>query len=229
MSIEIDLHKIQKDILLYLLFNQIGSFSKLNKNKVSNDQFNYHLKRLVELGLVRKAKNNLYTLTTKGKEFANRLDTDNKVYEKQAKIGVLIVTVNKNKYLIQQRLKEPYYGYYGFLTGKIRLGETVLETAARELKEETGYNAKLELLGIKHKMDYSKKGNLLEDKFFFTVKATSPSGKLKRKFKGGKNTWLTESQIKNIANLFDGVEESIFIIKGSKFLFSETKYIVDKF
>ena len=46
-------------------------------------------------------------------------------------------------------------------------GITPLQAARRELKEETGLEGKLELVGVKHKMDYSQKGNLLEDKYFF--------------------------------------------------------------
>ena len=121
MGIEIELHPIQKDILLILLFNPKLPFSGLNRAKISTDQFNFHLKRLLSLDLVEKTEK-FYVLTQKGKEFANRLDTESSVFEKQAKISVLICAVSEvgkgRKYLVQQRLKEPYFGFYGFITGK---------------------------------------------------------------------------------------------------------------
>lgn len=233
MGIEVGLHKIQKDILVSLLFKPGLRFSKLNEGKVASDQFNFHLKRLIVEGLVQKENAGVYCLTPKGKEFANRLDTETKLYEKQAKIGVLICCINRIKgetaYLIQQRLKEPYFGFYGFITGKVKMGETVFETAQRELKEETGLGANLKLSGVKHKMDYSKDEELLEDKFFFVIKATNPKGKMIRKFEGGKNLWRTKKEILKLENLFDGVGETINMASEVEIKFRETKYKVSKF
>jgi len=232
MGIEIELHPIQKEILLVLLFSPEVSFSKLNRNKVSTDQFNFHLKRLLISDLVEKADRS-YVLTQKGKEFANRLDTESQVFEKQAKLSVLLCCIDKTngvtKYLIQQRLKEPYFGFHGFVTGKVRLGGTILETAKRELKEETGYFGKLELVGIKHKMDYANDGKLLEDKFFFVIKATNLKGKLIEKFEGGKNIWFTKRDIFRLPRLFDGVKETMKLANQQKLEFVETKYTVNKF
>ncbi|OGM28042.1 hypothetical protein A2962_05495 [Candidatus Woesebacteria bacterium RIFCSPLOWO2_01_FULL_39_61] len=233
MSIEIDLHQIQKDVLVFLLFKRQENFSGLNRTGVPSDQFNFHLRRLIELGLVKRSKNKTYRLTPNGKEFSNRLDTESRTYEKQAKIGVLICCVQEfggeTNYLIQQRLKEPYFGFYGFLTGKVRLGETVFETALRELKEETGYAGKVKLVGIKHKMDYSKDGNLLEDKFFFVMKATDIKGNMTKKFEGGRNIWATEKEIFKLPNLFDGVKDTLDLVKQNKVTFLEKQYKISKF
>ena len=232
MGTEIKLHPIQEEILLTLLFKPKLKFSNLNRYKISTDQFNFHLKRLLVLDLVEKSEKS-YVLTEKGKEFANRFDTENKNFEKQAKIGVLICCTDhehgKTRYLVQQRLKEPYFGFHGFITGKVRLGEMILETAKRELKEETGYSASFKLVGVKHKMDYSEDERLLEDKFFFVIKASNLKGKLIEKFEGGKNIWLSESEIRSLPNLFDGVKETIRLAKEQKFQFLETKYKVSKF
>jgi 8-oxo-dGTP pyrophosphatase MutT (NUDIX family) len=53
----------------------------------------------------------------------------------------------RTEYLFQERLKQPYFGYWGLPSGKIRWGETILETALRELKEETGLEADREICG----------------------------------------------------------------------------------
>jgi 8-oxo-dGTP pyrophosphatase MutT (NUDIX family) len=54
-------------------------------------------------------------------------------------IVIGVQNINNNKQLlVQKRLKEPYFGYKGFISGKIRYGEKIFETAKRELKEEAG-------------------------------------------------------------------------------------------
>lgn len=222
------MHEIQIKILKELLFKPVAKFSDLNVTDLTNDHFTFHIKRLVELELVQKTDNG-YELSVTGKEFANRLDTDNLVVERQAKTGVLIVCKSGDRYLIQQRLKQPYYGFHGFMTGKTRWGETISETAVRELAEETGLVGIPELVGIKHKMDYELEGKLLEDKFFFVVKFVDPTGNLIGNFEGGKNIWLTENEIFRLPDLFDGVKESIEMSQSLNLKFVEDKYQIKKY
>ena len=214
------------------MFNPAARFSDLNSTGASSDHFAFHVRRLTELGLVEKREDGMYALTNTGKEFANRFDTDSEkvAFERQAKIGVLLVCArgegSEKEYLIQQRLKQPYYGYYGFPTGKVKWGETILETAARELAEETGLVAQLTLMDIKHKMDYDEKGALLEDKYFYVVRVEHAKGGLTEKFEGGANTWLTRDAIAKLPTLFDGVDETLGIAGGDSLCFLEKKYIV---
>ena len=107
--------------------------------------------------------------------------------------------------------------------------EAVEETAARELKEETGLAGRLTSVGIKHKMDYSKQGELLEDKYFFVFRATNLKGRLVVDFEGGKNQWLTKKEISKLPNLFDGVDETVKMLNQDKLVFSETKYTVSSY
>lgn len=233
MSLELEVHPAQASILKVLLFKTEARFSELNATNLTTDHFTFHLKRLVEVGLVEKTKRNTYQLTRSGKEFANRFDTEELVLERQAKVGVLVCGIRKGKsslrYLVQQRLKQPYYGFYGFVSGKVTWGETLRETATRELKEETGLTGKLTLMGIEHKMDYSKEGRLLEDKFFFVFRASDLKGKLIRNFEGGKNQWLSEKEIFQQTNLFDDIPEILKILKQNSLLFLEAKYTVSSY
>ncbi len=230
-----DIHPTQAKILKELIFHPARKFSELNVEGVSSDQFSFHLRRLAELNLIKKTESG-YELTAPGKEFANRFDTDSPkmVLERQAKIGVSISCIKndgqgEDLYLIQQRLKQPYFGYHGFLTGKVRWGETILETAARELQEEAGLSAELSISGIKHKMDYSENGELLEDKYFFVIKAQNPAGVLRDNIEGGKNAWFKEKDIFKLPDVFDGVDETIEIIKSGTFQFVERKYAVKRY
>ncbi len=230
-----NLHPIQGDILRVLLFKPEARFSDLNAQGISTDHFTFHLRRLVERGLVEKTETSRYRLTPIGKEFANRFDVDGTAValERQAKIGALVGCVRgvgaRRKYLIQQRLKQPYYGFHGFLTGKVKWGETLLETASRELKEETGLDARFTLVGLKHKMDYSLTGELLEDKYFYVFRGERSTGELRAAFEGGKNIWLAKTEIAKLPELFDDVLETLEMLDQNNLAFSEKKYTVAKY
>ena len=91
------LHPIQFTILKELLFKPLAKFSDLNVTSLTNDHFTFHIKRLVDLGLVIKNGHG-YTLTISGKEYANRMDTQALLIEKQAKVAikpVIIKTLGK--------------------------------------------------------------------------------------------------------------------------------------
>lgn len=226
---EIEIHPVQARILVALLFKPEAKFTELlRKTHLTSDHFSFHVNKLSELGLVKKSHDNSYQLTPTGKEFANRFDTEKTKVERQAKIGVLIVCVKKKgktkQYLVHQRLKQPYYGFYGFVSGKIPWGETTIETARRELKEETGLSAELKFVGIEHKMDYSEKNELLEDKYFFIFKGEKPKGNLIKKFKGGKSIWMSYKKIVSLPNLFKDAKKIISIVNQDRPVFVENKF-----
>jgi len=230
---ELELHPVQAKILNTLLFSTESRFTDLNPDAIDSDRFTFHINRVIALGLVTKNDSGLYSLTPAGKEYANRFDTEKAKIEKQPKVGVLLVcsmNQGKNKeFLVQQRLKQPFYGYRGFPTGKIRIGETLMETAERELYEETGLKADMKLKAIKHKMDYSAEDKILEDKFFFVIHCTNTKGQLKEQFDGGRNIWLSPKDIVKLDKLFDGVEENFLLTERSDISYIEHKYHVKGF
>ena len=225
-----DLHPVQAGILRTLLFSPKSSFTDLNILRVPSDQFSFHMRRLVEEGVLMKHEKG-YSLTTYGKQLSQLLDTDTGQFKKQAKVSVALGSVRvedgHTQYLIQERLKEPYYGYHGLLTGKVRWGETILEAAARELQEETGLAADLRIVAIKHKMDYAADGALLEDKFFYIVRAENLAGPFKHEYEGGRNLWLTKKELDGLDKVFDGVEDSLHWLESPQLTFKEVKYTVE--
>ncbi len=197
MSIDKALHPAHVAILHVLLFRPDARFAQLQKaSELSSDHFNFYLKQLLDESFVTKNARGAYQLTQQGKEFANRFDTDERKIERQPKVAVcLMVRRDDGKQIVQQRLKQPFYGYWGRPTGKIRWGETILDAAARELKEETGLEADLTFESIYHKMDFNREsGELLEDKIFFIVAGTNPCGHLVETFEGGRNAWMTQKE-----------------------------------
>ncbi len=218
MAYEAKIHEAQTSILRELLFQPEAGYAELQKpTGLSSDHFNFHIARLVEIGYVEKIRRGKYSLTPRGKEYANKLDTDANVIERQPKSGVILAIKKDDKFLFQERLKHPYYGFWGFPSGKIRWGETIIETAARELKEETGLEADHEWKGIYHEQVFqAETGEQLEDKIFHIVLCTNVRGELIEQFEGGRNAWLSLAQVGKQAKKFESYKFEADIARGKQ-------------
>lgn len=219
-------HPTQMRILRYLLLSPDGNFASLQKDaEMQSDQFTFHIKRLIKAGYVVK-DDATYRLTAAGKEFANRMDTDTYAIERQAKISVVVIVEDDaGKVLHQQRLKHPYYGYWGHISGKVRWGETLLEAAARELMEETGLSADLRIVSLYHKLDYDEATQaLLEDKYLCIVHGTHPTGELIQDAAGRHNEWLTMAAFADKDKKFGEAEETLRLIHQPHQVILEKKY-----
>jgi ADP-ribose pyrophosphatase YjhB (NUDIX family) len=230
----IKMHNIQMLILRELLFSPNSKFTQLNIQGLTSDHFSYHINALIKDGYVKKTSLK-YSLTPKGKEFANRMDTEEVSIEKQPKVAVMVVATkieNGKKYLlVQERTKEPYFGYSGFITGKIRFGEKVVEAAKRELKEESGLSC--ENIHLKRLVrDYvvlNDTGELVEDKMFFVIHAVNPKGDLVNT-KNGNNKWLTENEFKHLKKKYYNEDNIYETSQGrSNQTIIEGTYLVNEF
>lgn len=182
-----ELHFIQQAILKKLLFLPKAKHSDLRPNDdIENNKLTFHISQLISLGLIEKDTNGLYTLTNKGKENANRMDTDTLRTVRQGKVCTILCCTrlgsnNQREYLVYTRKKQPFFDSQGYPSGKARFGETIYEAAERELKEETNLTPSKspDLFLIEHQIVYSPdKSSLLEDKFFFFVMFENPSGEI---------------------------------------------------
>ncbi len=228
MSLEVKIHAAQTSILRALLFLPSASYTGLSKpTGLSSDHFNFHISRLLELGLVHKVSRGRYALTTQGKEYANRLDTDNNTIERQPKAAVIIGLTREYKgetqYLFQQRRKNPYYGFWGLPSGKIRWGESITETAARESFEETGLGADFTVASMYHEQVAEKEsGDIIEDKLFFVVRGENPQGTLLTDFEGGHNQWLSLSTVRRKEKKYTTLQTEIELLSAEHWFFEQT-------
>ena len=193
-----DFHLVQASILRELLFHNGTNFASLNKLRLTNDHFAFHLKRLLADDFIEKIGGQ-YFLTQGGKIVAGTLDTESLKTERWGKASVA-VTVKKvikgeTHILIQQRLKEPFFHHHGFINGKIRYGDTSEETAVRELREETGLTGKPKLLGIFHKLRGPNRKEVKLDNYFFLYLIKNPRGKLISTDEG-ENFWIRPPEIR---------------------------------
>lgn len=206
------LHETQLQILKKLLFAAELRYAQIKPDpEMENNQFDFHLDQLVDGGYIAK-KEKGYSLTNFGKEYANRMDTEEVLIAKQSKISAWVCCIREEKerkqYLIYTRLKQPFYGCQGFMSGKVKYGEKIIDAAKRELREETGLEGEPKIVNAKHFLVYDKETNgLVEDKFMYLCVVRNPTGEL-RPHVEGLYRWVDELDVKKfITNPFEPIGE----------------------
>lgn len=101
----------------------------------------------------------------------------------------------EKQYLIYTRLKTPFYGCQGFLSGKIAQGEKIIQAAKRELKEETNLAGEPKVAYITHYGTLDKETNkIIEDRIMFVCVAENLQGEL-IPCRDGNYTWVSEKDL----------------------------------
>lgn len=215
------MHPIRRHILYVLIINPEFSYSKLKPQNTESNLFIYHLKQLINEGLVEKI-NGKYSLTKEGKVFADSLSLKNLSSRIQPKIVTLLVCKNKKgEVLLYKRKRQPFANLIGFPYGKIHLGESVLEAGKRELQEKTGLSANLS-----HKADVYltifEGKNLLSQMLCHVLVGQTPKGNLISDSEIGQCFW--EKGFKNTL-LMPGVKDIYDLVQNpAKFIFKELTF-----
>lgn len=193
------IHHVQTALVRQLITSPKGArFNELILENLESEHMNYHLKQLIRFGYIEK-KGDRYLLTDTGKDYANLTDDKVSELEKQPKTSVILWGVRENdqkqtELLVCRRLRHPYYGKVGRLTGKVRYGERLEEAAARELYEETGLTAKkCTLKRIYHKIRSRADGNTVQDVIFYIFLLEEFTGTFIAKTDFQENFWITEA------------------------------------
>lgn len=208
-----------RDVILKKLIHHPGlSFNQLWGRDGESNKFAYHLKVLETDGLLKKSGSG-YELTHLGKKVAAYVDGDSGKKSEFPIMGVIVVVEKDGKYLMLQRQKEPFYGYWGFVGGKLKFSQYLMEAAADELKEETGLECDLELKGLFSSKTYND-DSLSYSHQMFIVKGTNPRGKLLSSTREGINRWIPFAEIRSMKT-FPNILKTIEIIQCQGFRWLE--------
>jgi ADP-ribose pyrophosphatase YjhB (NUDIX family) len=195
-------NQIQQEILTTIKFlKDGGKYSDLRIKDIENDLYNYHLQHLVKNGYIEKS-GDLYKLTELGKSLVTNIDEEDKKLPANYKVSVYICVVIDGKILLSRRLKHPQYGYVGLPSGKIRYGEEILETAKRELQEETELSADFKIIGNLRQIRTNNQGVVVEDGVFYICYTDKVTGKLLLDSNEGKNFWVKIDEVTTLEKLF---------------------------
>jgi len=207
-------HEVQLAILKQLLFYPESRFSELNTEGLDNNHFNFHLKRLVELGLVEKT-GQIYKLTPSGLEIAGRLDLKVMEFPRQPKVGVALYVEKGGKVLLGKRLKDPGKNTWNFYTRKVRFKESVYETARVCLLEETGLEAEFEYAGTFRIM------NPRTDTLFVCFRTIKITGELVQQSFEEENKWYTLEEAQKLTNTFPQFKADLELYRKGGVFFKE--------
>jgi ADP-ribose pyrophosphatase YjhB (NUDIX family) len=209
------MHELQRAILKKLSQENGSRFSDLKPRGVESNRFMYHLRSVMNEGLVKKA-GVLYRLTPKGKGFVDRVSSATFKERIQPKIVALVVCRREDdgSYLLYRRSRQPFLGKVGFPYGKIHMGERVQDAAARELKEKTGLSADLRYRGDVYVTVHDEE-NLVTQTLFHVFSGENPSGILRRDSSIGDCFWSALDRIKREEEI-PGVSQVHKLVKGSE-------------
>jgi predicted transcriptional regulator len=216
------LHKAQISILEALRHNKALRFSELMQpTGLTSDAFKFHVRKLVHAGVVEKSEAGEYHLTVRGKEIANTINRNTRVSHKQPKLSVLLVITRKGEhdteYLVQKRLRHPFYGYWSFISGPVQWGEEPEISAQRELDKQTGLQAKLTVSGFYRQRDYSTdEQELLEDKLLTIVTGQVGDAAVAKDWTGGHNAWMTLGELAAQDKHFSSCAKIVAMLKAGK-------------
>ncbi|MFW6230417.1 MAG: NUDIX hydrolase [Nanoarchaeota archaeon] len=189
--------EIQRSILKKLMHEPDQGFNRLWAKESESNRFAYHLKTLVDQGLVEK-HGDAYRLSAKGVSYVTYLDgATGKRKEKPVVCSFVIgYDAGEEKVLVNIRRKEPFYDYLGIPGGKIEMGTSPMQTAREEFLEETGLTGPLKLVAMSnYTTEDITSRKLLHHVISYTYLCSDSRGSLKKRTREGENRWIFVDEI----------------------------------
>lgn len=132
-------HHIQKKLFNSLITSDGLRYSELKPKELEANLFMYHLKELIKLGLVEKIEGK-YRLSMYGKQVATRFSVrEESIRLMPSTISVVVLKALDGELLLYRRKRQPYIDAVGFPSGKIHVGDSLLNAANREMGEKCDY------------------------------------------------------------------------------------------
>ena len=219
MEYNIKLHPAQTSVLVTLRHATRARYGELRvPTGLESDIFKYHLRKLVRAHSVVKADDGIYELTAEGKEFANRLDDATGREIAQPKSSMLLVVRTDAggvvRYLAHRRTREPFRDYWGIASAPLLRGVPALDSAARELRKQTGIDAQFRVAGTFRVIDARTDGTVLEDKLSCVMAAVVDDAPEPSPWTGGVSQWMTKRQLLAQLKLFPTTARTLELVEG---------------
>lgn len=137
-------HYIQRQAIMQLRQNGKQSYQDLKPDGVEGNAFNYHLRSLKKAGFIKNAGEK-YTLTAKGFLVSDGFSSPVARLMMRPYAHMGIVVTSGDKVMLYKATRQPLEGIYVFSTGKMRYGDNLQMSLARELERRgitSDYDAK---------------------------------------------------------------------------------------
>jgi hypothetical protein len=142
-------HHLQRTIVYRLAFAKSMRFSELKPDDVENKLFDYHLKKTIAEGYVKKNEAGRYALTPDGRKLGlHVLQRGRPLFDQAYSILILAVRRRSDKaWLLYRRKTHPLLGRVGFMHALPQADRLSAEVAAESCLEQTGVTATFRVLG----------------------------------------------------------------------------------
>ncbi|MEX0934412.1 MAG: NUDIX domain-containing protein, partial [Candidatus Saccharimonadales bacterium] len=214
------MHPIKKEILRSLILNPQLRFARLKPDDIESNHFIYYLKQLIDEGLVKKS-GSYYSLSPSGKQHAERISLKDLTVRLQPKIVTAPVVFDGDEVLLYRWAREPGYGQFSLVHGKLHFGEGILAAANRELKEKTNLEATLEHVGSVYIREFDGE-DCAKHLFSHVFKGSGAVGDMKPT-KVGEPVWVKRSEVESLDTL-PGTKEILDLIDREEFFFEELDF-----
>ncbi len=142
-------HHIQREIVYALAFREGMRFSELKPDELENKAFDYHLKKVIVAGYVKKNEDGTYSLTAEGKRVGKG------ALKKQSRLidraySTLLLAIRRPEdgaWLMVRRKSQPLIGLRGFMNASPIASQQTVQTAAAVCQEQTGLVGTFEVHG----------------------------------------------------------------------------------
>lgn len=217
-------HQVRKAIIQKLIHNPRISYNQMWEKEGDSSKFAYHLKQLEEEGIVAKFDDG-YGLTSEGRKLSAFIEGDTGGKAELPTPIVVILAWKDNQLLYQQRLKEPFYGYWGPVSGKVNFGWNPRDCAIRDLKEETNLDAvDMQFRAIQSIKTYEGE-KLLHHHLLYVFETSKFNGELKVQTHKGLNKFMSLAEARQqkrfpLDFIFTDVPpgRNFFIIESERFM-----------
>lgn len=162
-------HHIQKNIVYTLAFSDGMRFGELKPDELENKAFDYHLKKVVQAGLVEKMADGRYTLTSEGKRIGKgALKKQTRMIDRAYSTLLLAVRrADDGAWLLMRRKSQPLRGLAGFMNAQPVADQDITDTALQVCREQTGLSGEFVVQGHGYFRTY--RAGSLESFIHFTL------------------------------------------------------------
>ncbi|MBW2964683.1 NUDIX hydrolase [Candidatus Woesearchaeota archaeon] len=206
-------HPLQKSVLLKLIHTPEATFTELLGDERDSNKFAYHLGVLEKNSIIEK-KDGKYVLSAEGRKLSAFIEGDTGSKALFPTFTHVLIIKDRDKILAQRRLKEPFYGYWGLISGKINFGLNIEECAKRDIEEEAGLKAEhASFFGVNQSKTFEG-DKMIHHHIMFYVELSGISGTMKPQTHKGENRWMTIEEFKSKERFPDPWFDTVLNAKG---------------
>lgn len=208
-----------------LITHPQSKYSELKPRHMEGSKFTYHLQKMINQQLVQKNQDGTYSLTSKGKLFADRFELDTLTVLEQPRIVCLVACYEPSKgWLLFTRNQQPTIHMAGFAKVDVEFGSMLHDQVSRAFTDLSGLEVALNYRAHGYVTQKTPDGELESRVMIHLYYGENPSGELRLQTDSGTFGWYLDDELTNMPNLIPSTVPLMTKLQQSPspFFFEET-------